>query len=250
MDGLATKLSWRRLPWLAELLSIAAFYGIYMVVRVLSPHRVGAAFDHATRVAGVEQRLGIYHEPALNAFASRHHLVEVLASYYYVTLHYVVTPLVLVWLWRRRHRAYAPLRSALVIAGLSALVIYATWPLAPPRYAMTGAVDTVNEVLANGGHGVSGLVNDLAAMPSMHVGWALWCAVVIVTTVRHRLRHLAWLYPIATTLVVVVTANHYVLDAVGGVLVVGLPLYLCGLRPNRLVVQLPAAAPRPERCAA
>ena len=250
MDGLATRLSWRRLPWLAEILSILAFYGVYMGVRFLTPNRIGEAFEHSAQVASLESSVGVYHELAINHFAARHHSVEVLATYYYVSLHYVVTTLVLVWLWRNRRRAYAPLRSALVFASAIALVLYASWPLAPPRFAMSGAVDTVDDVLSQG-HGVSSLVNQIAAMPSMHVGWALWCAVVVVTTVRSRLRHLAWLYPLATTAVVVLTANHYLADAVGGVLVVAVPLYLCGVRPRRLVLPAPPVVAKvPERCAA
>ena len=250
MDGLATRLSWRRLPWLAEILSILAFYGVYMGIRFITPNRIGEAFEHASEVTSVESTLGVYHELAVNHFAARHHGLAVFATYYYVTLHYVVTTLVLVWLWRSRHRAYAPLRSALVFASAIALVLYAAWPLAPPRFAMTGAVDTVDDVLSQG-HGVSSLVNQIAAMPSMHVGWALWCAVVVVTTVRTRWRHLAWLYPIVTTAVVVLTANHYLLDAVGGVVVVGVPLYLCGVRLHRLVLPAPRpVAKLPERCAA
>jgi hypothetical protein len=228
VDVVAAKLSWRRLPWALEIASIALFYGLYSAIRLLAPHRVGAAFDHAASVASFEQALGFYNEPGVNAFLARHASLEELASYYYVSLHYVVTPLVLIWLWRSRARAYGPLRSALVLSSAIALVIYAAWPLAPPRYAMAGAVDTVNTVIANSGHGVSGLVNDIAAMPSMHVGWSLWCAVVIARVSQSRLRHFAWLYPIATTAVVVATANHYLLDAIGGAVVVGLPLVLTG----------------------
>lgn len=252
MDGLAVRLSWRRLPWALEIVSIGLFYGLYSVVRVLAPQRVGAAFHNAAEVSSAEQRLGLSRELGVNEFLTRHSSLEVVASYYYVSLHYLVTPLVLIFLWRRRRRVYAPLRSALVIASGLALVIYATWPLAPPRYAMDGAVDTVHDVLSSSGHGVSGLVNDIAAMPSMHVGWALWCAVVAVTVLESRWRHVAWLYPICTTMVVVATANHYLLDAVGGALVVAVPLYLCGLRRDRIVPAVDVADSQAvtERCAA
>ena len=251
MNVLTARLSWRRLPWVLELVSIGLFYGLYSVVRLLAPHRVGAAFDHAASVASFEQTLGLYDEPGANAFLARHPGLEELASYYYVSLHYVVTPLVLIWLWRNRARAYGPLRSALVLASAIALVIYAAWPLAPPRYAMAGAVDTVNDVIAHSGHGVSGLVNDIAAMPSMHVGWSLWCAVVIARVSRSHLRHLAWFYPIATTAVVVATANHYLLDAVGGAVVVALPLALTGAFRRRSVAVCEEPAPEQLRhCAA
>lgn len=226
------RLAWRRLPWALELASLAACYGLYAVVRVLAPHRLEEAFTNATQVEKLESLLGLGDEVGLNQFLTRHVHLETFASWYYVSLHYVVTPLVLVWLWRFRRRAYAPLRSALVLASGAALVVYATWPLAPPRYALAGSVDTVHDVLSSGGHGVNGLVNDLAAMPSMHVGWSLWCALVVVNVVRSPLRHLAWLYPICTTVVVVATANHFLLDAIGGALVVAAPVYLLGLRPG------------------
>ena len=78
--------------------------------------------------------------------------LEVPASYYYATLHFVVTPLVLVWLFRRHQHIYAPLRSSIVLATVAALVVYATWPLAPPRYATAGAaVDTSVEWPGNTG---------------------------------------------------------------------------------------------------
>ena len=252
MKAVAKKLSWRRLPWALEIASIAFFYGLYSVVRLLAPHRVGDAFSHAASVESWEQTLGLFDEPNVNAFLARHTSLEELASYYYVSLHYLVTPLVLIWLWRNRARAYGPMRSALVLASAIALGMYAAWPLAPPRYAMTGAVDTVNDVLATSGHGVSGLVNDIAAMPSMHVGWSLWCAVAIARVSRSRFRHLAWLYPIATTVVVVATANHYLLDAVGGALVVTLPLMLTGALRARPTVPCEELEAEPVRapCAA
>lgn len=242
MDVVARKLAWRRLPWLAEIASILFFYGLYSVIRVLAPHRVGSAFENSSRLESFERSLGLYSERSFNEFLSRHTDLEVLASYYYVSLHYIITGLCLLWLWRSRARAYPAMRSALVIASGLALVIYAAWPLAPPRYAMSGTVDTVKDVLQSGGHGVTGLVNDIAAMPSMHVGWALWCAVVVVRLSNHRLRHLAWLYPLATTFVVVATANHYLMDAVGGALVVGIPLLLCGVLGD--LRSLPAEQPQ------
>lgn len=250
VTALGARLAWRRLPWFAEIASILFFYGIYSVVRVLSPHRVGVAFDNAADVLSFERSLGLPSELRLNLFMTHHHLLEEIASYYYVSAHYLVTTVVLVWLWKRR-RDYAPLRSALVLSSLFALVVYAGWPLAPPRYAVPGAVDTVDSVLQSSGHGVSGLVNDIAAMPSMHVGWALWCAVVVVTVLKTPFRHLAWLYPVATTVVVVATANHYLLDAVGGCVVVAAPLYLCGLRRERPDAATADAGARvPEGCAA
>ena len=226
------RLAWRRLPWPVELGSIAAGYAAYAVIRLLAPDRVSTSYRHAWEVESVEKHLGLFPELGLNGFLSRHEVLQDIASYYYATLHFIVTPLVLVWLWKRRAWVYSPLRSALVLASASALVVYATFPVAPPRFALAGTVDSVSlhPVLWDSGHGVEGWVNELAAMPSLHVGWALWCAAAVVLVCRSRWRHLAWLYPVGTTLVVVATANHYVLDAIGGALIVTVPMLLCGAR--------------------
>ncbi|MCW2544435.1 MAG: integral rane protein [Frankiales bacterium] len=222
-------LAWRRLPWPAEILSIGIGYVFYSFIRVLAPDRIGASYQHAWELESIEKQLGLFPELGLNGFLSRHEVLQDIASYYYASLHFIVTPVVLVWLWKRRAQFYSPLRSSLVIASLSALVVYATFPVAPPRFALPGTVDSValHPVLWESGHGVEGLVNELAAMPSLHVGWALWCAVAIVLGCRSRWRHLAWLYPIGTALVVVATANHYILDAAAGALIVLAPMALC-----------------------
>ena len=73
-------------------------------------------------------------------------------------------------------------------------------------------------------HGPDRLVNLYAAMPSLHVAWATWCAVAVITVTRSRWRHLAWLYPWVTVLVVLASANHFLLDAAGGLGVLGLGL--------------------------
>lgn len=221
------RFAWRRLPWPIELFSILCGYVAYSVIRVLAPDRVSASYRHAWELEAIEKSLGLFPELDLNAFLSRHTTLQDLASYYYGTLHFIVTPLVLIWLWKRRASLYSPLRSSLVLASVAALVVYATFPVAPPRFALAGTVDTVSKY---GGHGVAGWINEFAAMPSLHVGWALWCAASIVLVCKTPWRHLAWLYPLGTTLVVVATANHYVLDAVGGALIVLVPMMLCGLR--------------------
>lgn len=249
-----SRLAWRRLSWRWELLSIALGYALYAVVRFLEPQHLQASYHHAAEVVGFERSLGLLYELPLNAFLARHDLLEDAASWFYATLHFLVTPLVLVWLWKRRPALYAPLRSALVMGTAVALVVYAAWPLAPPRFAVGGMVDSVmrHPLLWTTGHGVKSLINEVAAMPSLHVGWAVWCAVAVATASTHRLRHLAWLYPIATTFVVVATANHYVLDAVGGALVVAVPLWLCGLAvvPLHPLVAVPASDPVREPMAA
>lgn len=214
-----SRLSWRRLPWWIELATIAAGYAAYEVLRALSPTRVGAALSNAASVLHVERWAHIDIELHLNRMLTAHPDLGSAAGLYYGILHFVVTPVVLIYVWWRRPIDYPRLRSALVLMSVIALFVFWVWPVSPPRFALPGAVDTLaaRNILGEGtAHGVSGLVDGYAAMPSLHVGWAVWCAAAIVVTTRSSWRYLAWLYPIATTLVVIGTANHYVLDAVAG----------------------------------
>ena len=142
----------------------------------------------------------------------------------------------LAWLYWRRPAAFGRLRSALVLATTAANVVFWAWPAAPPRLAVPGMTDILvtRDILgAADPHGATSLVNLYAAMPSLHVAWAAWCATVIVITTRSRWRHLAWLYPAATTLVVLASANHFLLDAAGGLAVTALGM-LAASRPGRL----------------
>jgi hypothetical protein len=235
VNGVGTLLRWRRLPAPVEVISIGIGYGLYSLVRLIAPHRVQASYDHAQSVLHWERATGLFHELRLNEFLTKHQALELFSSYWYATAHFLVTPLVLIWLFRHRAWAYPMMRSAIVIATVSALVVYASWPLAPPRFVLGGAVDTVidNQVIW-AKDGAAEFVNEYAAMPSLHVGWAVWCAVAVVAVLRTKWRHLAWLYPLTTTLVVEATANHYFLDAIGGTIFVLVPLWLCGLRPHHL----------------
>lgn len=137
-----------------------------------------------------------------------------------------------------------------------ALVGYYLFPLAPPRL-MAGEhfIDTV-QVHGTWGSMASGnladMSNQYAAMPSMHIGWAVWCGVTIaVLATRRWVRMLGALYPVLTLLVIVATANHFWLDALGGVLCLGfgyaLTYLLYGRLPHhlpRLLATAPAAARR------
>ena len=237
MDAVGSLLRWRRLPWIVELVSIGVGYAVYSSIRLLSAQesRLTASYDHAHDVLDIEKAVGIFHEVPLNHFLVQHHWLVLFSNYWYASAHFVVTPLVLAWLFRHRSWAYPMMRSGIVIATVSALVVYATWPLAPPRFVIGGVTDTVmDNPVVWAKDGAAEFVNEYAAMPSLHVGWAVWCAVAVVAVLRTKWRHLAWLYPLTTTLVVSATANHYFLDAVGGTVFVLVPLWLCGLRIEHL----------------
>ena len=184
------------------------------------------AIAHAAGLWRAERWLHLDIEPSVNHLAAARPVFAETAGYYYGLAHFIVTPLVLAWLWLRRPAAFGPLRSALVLATTGANVVFWTWPVAPPRFAVPGMADVLvrYRILGAGGlHGPDSLVNLYAAMPSLHVAWAAWCAAAIVAATRGRWRHLAWLYPAATTVVVLATANHF-LAAAAGLAITGLGL--------------------------
>jgi len=118
-----------------------------------------------------------------------------------------------------------------------------SWPAAPPRFAVPGMTDILDRDRILGAaspHGPDSLVNLYAAMPSLHVAWAAWCAAAVVAATRGRWRHLAWLYPAATTLVVIATANHFLADAAAGLAVTAL-----GLLAARATTRPDATEPGP-----
>jgi hypothetical protein len=218
-------LRWRRLSWWAEISTIAVGYVLYEATRSTAPTRRRLATQHANVINTIERATHLDPERALNGFLTMHSHLGLIAGYYYGTLHFIATPALLVLLWRTRPSSYPALRSALVIASLGSLAVYWLYPVTPPRLAGRGLHDTlVSEHILNfggGTHGATGFVNLYAALPSLHVGWAFWCAVAVINVTRSKWRFTALLYPLATTLTVVATANHYLIDAFAGILVVG-----------------------------
>jgi hypothetical protein len=220
-------LTWRRFPPWLELAILAAGYAAPSFARLALPAAGRAAFAHAAELYHAEQQVHLNVEPYLNHLISAHAVLAGLTGYYYGTLHFIVTPLVLAWLYLRKSAAFPRLRSALVLSTIGANIVFWTWPVAPPRFAVPGMNDILvtRDILGSADpHGVTSAVNLYAAMPSLHVCWATWCAIAIVTTTRSRWHHLAWLYPAATTFVVLASANHYVLDVIGGLTIAALGL--------------------------
>ncbi|MGV9253033.1 phosphatase PAP2 family protein [Streptomyces sp. NPDC003697] len=206
-----------------EVLLIAVSYWTYSLIRNAVPEQRTEALRNASWIWHTEHALGIAVERSVNHAADSVTWLIVGMNYYYATLHFAVTLAVLVWLYRGHPGRYAAARLALFATTGVALAGYYLFPLAPPRL-MTGGgfVDTV-QVHRTWGSMASGdlkhMSNQYAAMPSMHIGWSLWCGVTVcaLATVPW-VRVLALVYPAATLVVIVATANHFWLDAVGGVL--------------------------------
>jgi len=209
--------------WWREVAFVGIVYFLYSLVRNAAPSRVLAAEHNTSVVMAVEHALHLDVEHAVNSFVAGLSAVAVPANYYYATLHFIVTGGVLLWMFAARPRDYRSSRTVLLVMTLLALVGYWLFPLAPPRLTPgEGFVDTVR---AFGTWGVSpdtvvaSASNQYAAMPSMHVGWALWSGTTLARYARRPVvRALGIAYPFATLFVVIATGNHFVLDAVGALL--------------------------------
>ncbi|MFJ6013283.1 phosphatase PAP2 family protein [Streptomyces sp. NPDC092952] len=204
-----------------EILLVAASYWLYSLVRNAVPEQRAEALRNADRIWSAERHLGIAVEQSVNHAVNSVTWLIVSMNYYYATLHFVVTVCVLVWLFHRHPGRYAAARLTLFATTGAALLGYYLYPLAPPRL-MAGSrfVDTVL-VHHTWGSMASGnfknMSNQYAAMPSMHIGWSLWCGLTVFALVSAPwARILALLYPALTLAVIVSTANHFWLDALGG----------------------------------
>nr|WP_229898956.1 bifunctional glycosyltransferase 87/phosphatase PAP2 family protein [Streptomyces hiroshimensis] len=213
---------------LLELMLIRVGYFAYAFIRGQAPDERSLAESHGRQILGLEEFLHLDVEHGFNRFVARTGWLTDGMNYYYGTFHFLVPVSLLVYLYVRRPGTYRWARTALSLATLLALAGFWSYPLAPPRLMPgLGFVDTVNgpQDLDNPDFGaLTELSNQYAAMPSLHIGWSLWCGTVIaVVAPRLWMKCLGMLYPLLTFSVIVGTANHYVLDAVGGALVV-----LCG----------------------
>jgi hypothetical protein len=219
--------SLRRPRWWQELLFIGICYELYSLVRNAVPEHERPAFRRAADLLNLEHRLHIGIEQSVNAFVASRDALAYICNYYYATLHFAVTIAVMLWLYHRHPLRYRSLRTVLLATNVAALAGFWLYALAPPRMLTNrGFVDTIVTFHTWGSWGSSSVdsaSNEFAAMPSLHIGWSLWCAIVVVALARRRwLRIIAAFYPVATLFVIVATANHFLLDAVGGAVVVGI----------------------------
>ncbi len=213
----------RRRVYLFEAALILAAYFVYGWVRGLVEGHTGDAIHRAQQLVRLERSLHIYHEKAINHFVANQHWLAYICNYWYAITHFLVTIWVGVWIYWKHPEWARPLRTAWYAMNVVAIFGFAFLPLAPPRLLPHGGfIDTVVNFHTWGSWGSKSISKDAnlyAAMPSMHIGWALWVAIAVVFLARRTwVRVLGALYPIATLFVIVGTANHYYLDAAGGVI--------------------------------
>ena len=205
-----------------EVVLVAFAILLYFGIRNLTAGNENAAFANADRLIALEQDLGIRWEDALQAATVSHDHLVTLANWVYIFGHWPVILGVATALYVLRRNSYYLLRNALFASGLLGFLFFALFPVAPPRLLDLGLVDTVTERSdAYRALQPPGLTNQYAAFPSLHLGWNLVVGIVLVvafTTLAVRIVALA--LPLAMAVAVVVTANHFVIDVVGGVAVV------------------------------
>ncbi|SBT90406.1 Protein of unknown function [Streptomyces sp. DI166] len=216
---------------LLELLLIRVTYAAYAKVRLAATGGSNSAGraraeEHGQQILDLERFLHIDIEHTLNHAVVKVGFLREFFDFYYTSFHFVVPLTVLGLLYWRRPVDYRWARSALGFATLLALVGFWLYPLAPPRLMPgLGIIDTVHGVqdFTKPDYGtLTALTNQYAAMPSLHFGWSLWCGLIIaIVAPRVWMKLLGLLHPAFTLTAIVVTGNHWLLDAVGGAAVVG-----------------------------
>ena len=208
----------RDLLW--QILLFCGAYWLYRLARGQVWDKSSEAFAHARDIVGLERSLHVFAEPSLQHWAISTGWVNDVASWMYLNTHFVVTTCTLAFLYLFRNERFYFVRNMFMVAMGLALVAYVVYPAAPPRmFPDLGFADSVSDFTGvSSDSSVNALYNPYAAVPSMHVCFALMLAIPMLRIVRHQWARVLWgLYAPTVTMVVLVTANHWVFDAATGV---------------------------------
>ncbi len=223
-----------------EALFIVAAYALYLLVRGSVGGRQSEAFDNAARVIDVEQKLHLFWEADLQAAVLHRGAAEWLVNTTYVWGHLPVIIAVALWVYAFHRSQYSLYRNAFLISGALGLLAFWLVPTAPPRFLpQWGFVDTVSSSTSYYIWQPPALVNQYAALPSLHFGWNVLVAAAVVGNLRRRWRYAALLMPAAMGAAAVFSADHFFLDLAGGAVVAFLGLWLAG----RIRASLPRSPP-------
>src|SRR3954468_752632 len=202
------------------------YYG-YRVVRGTVDDPVGAAvaFQHSREVIHLEQSLGLFVEPSIQGWVSSRHWMIDIASWLYINAQFTVTMACLVYIYLRHNSSFYFVRNMFAVAMWTANLGFMLFPAAPPRFfpewGFTDSVANITHV-SHDSVAVNSLVNQYAAIPSMHVAFALMIAIPLARLSKHRVARVLWgVYPLLVVFVIVSTANHFVTDAVLGAATAG-----------------------------
>jgi PAP2 superfamily len=248
VDGRPVPERRHRVYWWKEALLMVVFYLLYSWTRnrfgsnAIEPGGIPLhAFHNAERVIGFEQFLGLYHEAAIQQLFLPYDVFIQFWNTWYGTAHFIVTLAVFALLFWRRPAVFPVWRNALGIMTGLAIVGFALFPLMPPRlldkpcdhyggacipselrnpdgtFGFTDTLSVYGGPWSFDSDKMASISNQYAAMPSMHIGWSTWCAVAVWPLLRRRWqRALVLLYPLATLFCIIVTANHFWIDGLGG----------------------------------
>ncbi len=203
----------------------------YFGVRGFTQGNVATAVANARDLIDAERVLGIDWEDFLQNLIIEREWLTTAANWVYIYGHWPVVIAVLGWFFVKHRDAYFTLRNAMFISGAIGLLVFMTFPTAPPRLVDLGLIDTVTEESSSyRALQPPGLINKYAAMPSLHFGWNLLVGVMLFRVSHNRIvRGFAMGLPLAMALAVVMTANHFVLDVFAGAIVALAGLALVGL---------------------
>lgn len=204
-----------------EVALIGTVFLLYRQVRFISQDDGVTAFANAERLLRWESTLFAVSERAVQQVALRSEATIEFLNRYYVSVHFPLTVLFVLWLLFRHPTNYRRMRNWLMTTTVIALVVHIAFPLAPPRM-LPGFVDTLRVYGPNiyPADTSASMANQFAAMPSLHFGWSLIVAVGFMMTARRRWSALALLHPLITLIAIVATANHYFLDAAAAAVIV------------------------------
>lgn len=210
--------------WWLEILILWALYAVYTQIRNSTPDQTRQAYANGNWILDFEDKFHIAIERPLNSLADSTPWVAAVSALEYSTLHFYLTPAVLIWVMVRRKAAYRKIRTTIVMTTGLALVGFYLLPTAPPRLMGDGFTDIMAKTSSWGWWSTSGspaseaISNQFAAMPSLHCAWAAWAgAVIFLQARRDWVRLLGLLYPFATFIAVMTTGNHYLLDVLAGI---------------------------------
>jgi hypothetical protein len=209
---------------LVEIATLVGLYAFYEVVRGQGHATLAVAREHTDGIVALERHLHLFGERAVQQGAHWVPGLPTTLGIAYIVLHFIGTAAFLVWLYRKHPERFPLVRNTMIGATAAALTIYVLYPVAPPRLAGLGFVDTVtkNAKVNLSSDLLGSLYNPFAAVPSLHFGYALLVGVTLGLVARNRLvRIIGWSYPAVMLIVIVGTGNHFFFDAAGGALAIG-----------------------------
>jgi hypothetical protein len=203
-----------------QVLILFSAFVVYDMIRIAARGREVVAIAHSERVIRLERFLHVFWEPWMQARAVRHHDVIEFLSWFYVEVHLPALVATFIWIYIWHHRSWALYRNAFLLMNAIGLAVFASLPVAPPRLVpASGMIDTKYLLSGQGVHSgaLAFVTNPYAAMPSLHLGYALFTSVALWTLARGIVaRVLAVVYSMIVLIAIVTTGNHYLLDGLAG----------------------------------